>query len=104
MPVAVARLAERISRFITVPFESMARGVPFVFHNPHRETVASFKTAMDAFVETRPTSEVAERLTEVTPVGRNVREQATPFMKHHVDIVEVNSETRGTHAIISELA
>jgi hypothetical protein len=31
-----------VSRFSTVPFEAMARGVPFVYHNPHGETVPTF--------------------------------------------------------------
>jgi len=51
--VPISRLLVRasalVSRFSTVPFEAMARGVPFVYHNPHGEKVATFADGGSAF-------------------------------------------------------
>ncbi len=38
----INRAGVLISRFSTVPFEAMARGIPFVYHNPHGERVPTF--------------------------------------------------------------
>ncbi len=48
-----------ISRFSTVPFEAMARGVPFVYHNPHNEAVPTFKQPQGAFEVTATADELA---------------------------------------------
>ena len=51
--IPIARLLENasvlISRFSTTPFEAMARGVPFIYHNPHGELVPTFQSPDGAF-------------------------------------------------------
>jgi hypothetical protein len=52
-----------VSRFSTVPFEAMARGIPFVYFNPHGERVPTFTKPNGAF----------EIVTEYADLGRVLR-------------------------------
>ncbi|MGB7964197.1 MAG: glycosyltransferase [Propionicimonas sp.] len=75
-----------VSRFSTVPFEAMARGVPFVYHNPHREKVPTFENPEGAFWVSRSTDELELRLQEALDAREGYRERSWPFFAAQVDI------------------
>ncbi|MEO1055828.1 MAG: glycosyltransferase family A protein [Actinomycetota bacterium] len=99
----VTRAGVLVSRFSTVPFEAMARGVPFVYHNPHNEKVPTFASPDGAFPITRTAEELAVRIREVGENAR-AREIWAPFFLSQVDVHEDNSsETRTATAILDAL-
>jgi hypothetical protein len=75
-----------ISRFSTMPFEAMARGVPFIYHNPHGETVKTFADSMGGFDVTTSGEQLAQALAEQSPGSDGYRLRAQAFFSHHVDI------------------
>ena len=74
-----------ISRFSTLPYEAMARGVPFVYHNPHDEAVPAFKDPMGAFPTTANASDLQEALASIDPV-EDVRSRAADFLAKQFDV------------------
>jgi len=88
--ISASRLLPRatvlISRFSTMPFEAMARGVPFVYHNPHGETVPTFADAMGAFETTTSAAELGALLPTLNPASADFRLKLQAFFAHHVDI------------------
>lgn len=75
-----------VSRFSTVPFEAMARGVPFVYHNPHGERVPTFKAPRGAFLVTRSADELAAAVVECRGWVEGYRERAAEFFLAQVDV------------------
>lgn len=75
-----------VSRFSTVPFEAIARGVPFIYHNPHGERVPTFTEPHGAFLVTRDASELAAAVTECHDWVDGYRERAAEFFLAQVDI------------------
>ncbi len=75
-----------ISRFSTMPFEAMARGVPFVYHNPHGETVQTFADPMGGFDITRSAEDLARAIKEANSSQGGSRSRVEPFFAAHVDI------------------
>lgn len=74
-----------VTRFSTVAFESIARGVPFVYHNPHGERFPTFQQPDGAFVISRSAGELAAAVTEV--IGwRDYRAVAREFFLRQVDV------------------
>jgi len=101
--ISASRLLPRatslISRFSTVPLEAMARGLPFVYHNPHGETVKTFSDPMGGFEVTTSGSELASAL---TGLGQEVdyRSRCERFFLRHVDVdSNRRSEQRSAEAI-----
>lgn len=97
--IGVSRLLNRatvlISRFSTAGFEAMARGVPFVYHNPHGEEVGTFHDPAGAFEVTSSVDELAKTLMALPGDGDVVRRRAAPFFLRQVDVVaESPSEER----------
>ncbi len=93
-----------ISRFSTVPFEAMARGVPFIYHNPHGETVPTFKTSDGAFWVSTTADELADALVEADTHMPGYRAMAEPFLMRQISIDNsVPSEVRAADAIASIL-
>lgn len=89
-----------ISRFSTVPFEAMARGVPFVYHNPHGETVRTFADAMDGFDTTTSSGQLSQVLTALRAGPTDHRLRYEPFFTHHIDVDgSRRSEQRSADAI-----
>lgn len=83
----ITRAGLLISRFSTVPFEAMAHGVPFVYHNPHDESVPTFKNPAGAFAVTATSEELAAAVGEWMPLrGASYREVAAPFFLAHIDV------------------
>ncbi len=106
--VPISRLLMRastlVSRFSTVPFEAMARGVPFVYHNPHGETVSTFAHGGDAFRRTTTTNELAAAIDEARTWRDDYRDRSATFFGRQVDInPEVVSEDRAADMILGIL-
>ncbi|MCP3995473.1 MAG: hypothetical protein GY722_10465 [bacterium] len=102
--VPISRLLLRattlVSRFSTVPFEAMARGIPFVYHNPHGEQVSTFAHGGDAFRKTKTVDELAEALSEARGWREDYRERSSAFFSRQVDVdPEVASEDRAADLI-----
>lgn len=104
--ISASRLLPRatvlVSRFSTMPFEAMARGIPFVYHNPHGETVPTFADAMGAFETTTSASELGALLPTLTPGSSEVRPRAQPFFAHHIDIDPSRRSEQRSADLISE--
>ena len=93
-----------ISRFSTVPLEAMARGIPFIYHNPHGESVYTFKEAMGALNKTISAAELGNSLKTPNEPGGSVRLRARNFMQRHVDMSETaTSEERTADAILAKI-
>ena len=89
-----------VSRFSTLPYEAMARGVPFIYHNPHAEKVHAFQEALGAFPTTADASRLGSCLDELSGPGESVREQCAAFFDRQIDIDSWNrSEQRSAHLI-----
>ena len=85
--ISASRLLPRatvlISRFSTMPFEAMARGVPFIYHNPHGETVRTFADPMGAFKISRSADELAHASTPLTlwPIPASGLRDSSPITR-----------------------
>lgn len=107
--IGISRLLEHatvlISRFSTAPFEALARGVPFVYHNPHGEQVPTFQAPDGAFEVSANERQLAEALHDLTGVsGDTVRERGERFFLDQVSIVPDRSPgERAAEVILSAL-
>ncbi|MEA2001609.1 MAG: hypothetical protein U9N84_06955, partial [Actinomycetota bacterium] len=106
--VPISRLLLRasvlVSRFSTVPFEAMARGIPFVYHNPHGELAATFANEEDAFRTTTGTDELAGAIEESRGWWADYRQRSGRFFTAQVDIdPEVSSADRAADRIVQLL-
>lgn len=102
--IPISRLLMRastlVSRFSTVPFEAMARGIPFVYHNPHGETVSTFAHGGDAFRTTVDTPQLVAALDEARGWRDDYRTRSAHFFSRQVDInPEVSAEDRAADVI-----
>jgi len=107
--IPIARLLENasllISRFSTVPFEAMARGVPFVYHNPHGEQVPTFEHPDGAFRITTSVDDLAVAIEEALSWTGDYRERSEAFFSAEIDIdYERRSEQRTADVIESLIA
>jgi hypothetical protein len=83
-----------------MPLEAMARGVPFIYHNPHRETVKTYSEPQGAFEVTASGAELGEALKAVDPDPEKARRRVEPFFSKIVDTDRAaRSERRGAEAI-----
>jgi hypothetical protein len=83
----LTRASLLISRFSTVPFEAMARGVPFVYFNPHDEQVPAFASPEGAFKVARSSRRLRRAIRRSLPLaGRQYRASAEGFFRDQVDI------------------
>ena len=101
--VAAARILPQattlISRFSTLPFEAMARGVPFVYHNPHGESVQTFSDPVGAFATTDDASSLGSALTAAPAPGHPAREKTRAFMERFLDVGDHRSEQRAADVV-----
>ena len=88
--VPISRLLENasllISRFSTVPFEAMARGVPFIYHNPHGERAPTFQDPRGAFRCTTSASDLGAAIEEARGWNTDYRDRSHDFFAAQVDI------------------
>ncbi len=107
--ISASRLLPRasvlISRFSTMPFEAMARGVPFIYHNPHGETVKTFNMGIDAYPITSDSAGLRSALTLQPPSGQPTRDRVSKWLEAMISINETAaSEARGSAEIREHLA
>lgn len=75
-----------VSRFSTVPFEAMARGVPFVYHNPHGERMPTFQNPAGAFDVTASADELAQALERSRFEQETFRDRSAQFFLRQVAV------------------
>jgi hypothetical protein len=101
----IARAGVLVSRFSTVPFEAMARGIPFVYHNPHAEQVPTFAEPSGAFLTTRSAEELAAALPMALTWQDGYRERAEKFFRRQIDVDDDRpAEVRAADVIMEILA
>jgi hypothetical protein len=106
--ISASRLLPRasvlISRFSTMPLEAMARGVPFIYHNPHREAVKTFADPMGAYDVSTTAEELAAAIRALDLIEHDPRTRCASFFSHHVDVDRARpSEIRAVEAIVEQL-
>lgn len=77
-----------VSRFSTVPFEAMARGVPFVYHNPHGERFPAFAEPDGAFRVCSSDVELADAAREALTWRDDYRSRCERFFARQISIVK----------------
>lgn len=93
-----------VSRFSTVPFEAMARGVPFVYHNPHGERVPTFAKPGDAFRIGSSAETLAAAITEALGWRGSYRERSADFFAEQVSIeIGTSSAERAAQVILHSI-
>ena len=75
-----------ISRFSTVPFEAMARGVPFVYHNPHGERFPTFTDPGGAFRVCSSEDELVTAIDEALVWRDDYRSRCKTFFAQQVSV------------------
>ena len=90
-----------ISRFSTVPLEAMAMSVPFVYHNPHGERVATYVRAKHAFSSSTSADSLTRALHEATNPGFDQPERIAPWFASRISIdMDRSSAERGAEALL----
>jgi hypothetical protein len=93
-----------VSRFSTVPFEAMARGIPFVYHNSHGEKMNTFQRPDGAFPITTDSKGLAEAIRDAPEPGDATRSRTDPFFLRQVSILDdETSEVRSAKVVIDRL-
>lgn len=96
---SLARASVVVARFGAAPLEAIARGIPFVHHDPHDEQMPLFSDSRGAFETSRSEGELAELVTEALSWRAQARDRSEAFFRHHVDITDTPSVTRMADAI-----
>jgi hypothetical protein len=91
-----------ISRFSTLCYESLARGVDLAYHNPHGELAAPFAEPGGAFRITRTRDELLEVVREPTDPAA-VRGRAAAFLACHLMLDDPAPQERAATRIIELL-
>lgn len=93
-----------ISRFSTVPFEAMARGVPFVYFRPPQERVPTFLDPEDAFPIVDDGAGLEEAISSVLTWRGSYRRRSETFFRSQIDISRDRScAERTAEAIVASL-
>lgn len=82
--VLLGRSSRLVTRFSTLGYEALVRGVPVAYHNPHGERVPTFARPAGAFDVTTSTDQLAEVLQGPEPSGEEIRRRAGEFLGHHL--------------------
>jgi hypothetical protein len=84
----LARSTTLISRFSTLAYEALVRGVGLVYHNPHGELVPTFSEPEGAFEVTRSGDDLVAAIRR-QPIDPAInRERAVPFLARHLRLEE----------------
>lgn len=92
-----------ISRFSTLPFEAMARGVPFIYHNPHKESARVFLAPNGAFQKAHDSEELAAAITTAPAPGQSARSTAEDFFARQINITNESSSSRTVDTLLVAL-
>lgn len=93
-----------ISRFSTVPFEAMARGVPFVYYNPHEESASAFQEPDGAFEICCDPAALSGAIVRALSWRGCYREKSAHFFRRQVDIDrDWSSSARAAEVILSRI-
>jgi hypothetical protein len=106
--ISASRLLPRatvlISRFSTMPLEAMARGVAFIYHNPHQESVRTYQQPAGAFETTTGAADLGMALESIDSDPAKTRAKVEEFFTNFVDVDPAKqSERRGAEAIAGRL-
>jgi hypothetical protein len=82
----ITRAGVLVSRFSTVPFEAMARGVPFIYYNPHGERVPTFTEPGGAFEIVTDPNDLGAVLKAELAGDADYRARAAEFFLRQVDV------------------
>jgi hypothetical protein len=82
----LARSTHLISRFSTLGYEALVRGVQLLYHNPHGEKVATFEPITGAVAVTRSQAELVACLEAGLVGGDVVRQKARAFLETHLNL------------------
>lgn len=99
----IRRAGVLVTRFSTVPFEALAYGVPFVYHNPHDEQVPTFTQPDGAFRITRSGPELADAIQEALTGRTGLTDAERRFLAAQVDVDPVRSSEQRTADAILDL-
>ena len=98
----LTKAAALVSRFSTVPFEAMARGVHFVYFNPHGERVPTFQRPNGAFDVAESVADLGEVLSALKSQTESARDRAAAFFSRQISIdPETDSASRAADVIMS---
>ena len=96
----LTRSAALVSRFSTVIYESMARGVPVIYHNPHGELVPDFQDPRDSFLRSTHQGQLRDAVRELAGWQVDYRTRCAAFFADQVDVDPGRtSEARGADVI-----
>lgn len=93
-----------VSRFSTVPFEAMARGVPFVYHNPHGERFPTFTEPSGAFRVCRSVEDLAMALQEARDWRDAYRSRCAEFFERQVSMEPGHTPAARAAEVIATLS
>lgn len=99
----LARAPGLISRFSTLCYEALARGVDLTYHNPHGERVNTFAEPDGAFRVTRGRAELLNAVSAPARPPADVRRRAESFLRHHLVLDDPPPSERASSRI-AELA
>ncbi|MDE0928994.1 MAG: hypothetical protein OSA06_09625 [Acidimicrobiales bacterium] len=80
-----------VTRFSTLGYEALVRGIPMIYHNPHGEQVPTFADPRGAFAIAESVEELIRALKADLPTRTKVRQQAEEFLNHHLHLVNDGS-------------
>lgn len=95
---ALKRSGVLVSRFSTVIYEAMARGVPSIYFNPHGETVPTFQDPQGAFLKVEHTP-LAEAIDEAMTWRGDYRIRSAEFFSSQIDVQPEPSSRRAARVI-----
>jgi hypothetical protein len=88
-PAPVSELLSRsshlITRFSTLVYEALVRGMAVAYHNPHQEQEPTFAPIAGALVRTSSREELCSALA-INPSGLAVRQAAEAFLQQHLEL------------------
>jgi len=96
----LAHAPRLISRFSTLCYEALVRGVELTYHNPHGERVPTFAAPAGAFEITQSRDELLEAVSGPSAPPVEVRRRAEPFLRHHLVLDGPAPAERAAAAIV----
>ncbi len=88
-----------ITRFSTVPFESIAYGTPFIYFNPHFEKVPTFASPDVAFEHVHTVEDLCVAIRQAIDQRSDYRSRAEPYFRAQIDMTDTPSAVRSAAVI-----